>query len=336
MTAPATARQPRPRRAAAATSTQASPTQAASLRARAAIPMRSPSADQAPSSSRSGGRRTSRTMRRHANRAGRRERVRGVQVSRGQDERERRPRPPDRRPGPACVTARPSSDRSSATSAAIRQATTGTSAPRIAATGSVVAYAVEPAASIGTRPRTLGSGCQISNAGRGKKKPKRAADRVASRRGVGPDGVRHDPPPLGEIAGDAPVVGRVLGDREGDLATGPQPDGQRHEEDEARAEPGLAARRPPGAPGAVAVERGPLGHRAARSRPARRSAGRRRPGRRGRRRRPRPAGASALRPAPGPGRDRRRRPRRGARSPLMIGATAGTASARWRISQRTS
>ena len=64
------------------------------------------------------------------------------------------------------------SSRSSATSAAIRQAMTGTRAPSTAATGSVTPYSVEPVASIGTSPRRLGSGSQISKAGRGKKNPK--------------------------------------------------------------------------------------------------------------------------------------------------------------------
>jgi hypothetical protein len=78
-----------------------------------------------------------------------------------------------------------SSDRSSARSAATRHATTGTSAPRRAATGSVVPYAVEPEASIGSSPRMLGSGCQISKAGRGKKKPN--VPLIGSRAGVAND-----------------------------------------------------------------------------------------------------------------------------------------------------
>ena len=82
------------------------------------------------------------------------------------------------------------------------------------------------ATSIGTSPRRLGSGSQISKAGRGKKKPRTPV--TGSRAGVAKDQMasRDDAPPLGQVAGDAPVVGRVLGDGEGHLAGRPEPDQQ--------------------------------------------------------------------------------------------------------------
>ncbi len=180
----ATARHPRSRKAAAATSAHVVPTQAASLRARAATPIAAPRARSRGSRARAGGRRTSRTMRRHATSAGR---ANAFVESRCAEGRTSGRATAATIPAPtASVRDRSApSDRSSATSAAIRQAATATSAPRTAATGSVVAYAVEPATSIAPRPRRLGRGSQISNAGRGKKRPK--APLTGSRAGVAYD-----------------------------------------------------------------------------------------------------------------------------------------------------
>ena len=137
------------------------------------------------------------------------------------------------RPVPrASVRARPgASPRSSATSAASRQARTGTSDPTRTA-GTLAASNVGPSSAIAGTASRLGSGSQTSNAGRGNWSGGVWKLQIAS---------LTRPRPLDQVAGDPDVVRGVLGGREAERRREDGPHDERRGEEERGAQPRLAA-----------------------------------------------------------------------------------------------